>query len=69
MKMLQGEAKKPLHLEEELHQRVVGQEEAIEAVSDAVRRSRAGLQDMRNLWEHFFSLEQRELENGIGESH
>jgi ATP-dependent Clp protease ATP-binding subunit ClpB len=47
MKMLQGEREKLLHLEEELHKRVVGQEEAIEAVSDAVRRSRAGLQDMR----------------------
>ncbi|MGL5273160.1 MAG: ATP-dependent Clp protease ATP-binding subunit, partial [Phocaeicola sp.] len=44
-KMLQGEREKLLHLEEELHQRVVGQEEAITAVSDAVRRSRAGLQD------------------------
>ncbi|MEZ7499533.1 ATP-dependent chaperone ClpB [Flavobacterium sp. Arc3] len=47
MKMLQGEREKLLHLEQELHQRVVGQEEAIEAVSDAVRRSRAGLQDMK----------------------
>ena len=47
MKMLQGEREKLLRLEEELHQRVVGQEEAIEAVSDAVRRSRAGLQDMK----------------------
>ncbi|PRZ21607.1 ATP-dependent chaperone ClpB [Flavobacterium granuli] len=47
MKMLQGEREKLLHLEEELHRRVVGQEEAIEAVSDAVRRSRAGLQDMK----------------------
>ncbi|PKH68407.1 ATP-dependent chaperone ClpB [Flavobacterium sp. ALD4] len=47
MKMLQGEREKLLHLEEELHRRVVGQEEGIEAVSDAVRRSRAGLQDMR----------------------
>jgi ATP-dependent Clp protease ATP-binding subunit ClpB len=47
MKMLQGEREKLLHLEEELHRRVVGQNEAIEAVSDAVRRSRAGLQDMR----------------------
>ncbi|CAH0335644.1 Chaperone protein ClpB 1 [Flavobacterium sp. CECT 9288] len=46
-KMLQGEREKLLHLEEELHRRVVGQEEAIEAVSDAVRRSRAGLQDMK----------------------
>jgi ATP-dependent Clp protease ATP-binding subunit ClpB len=46
-KMLQGEREKLLHLEEELHHRVVGQEEAIEAVSDAVRRSRAGLQDMK----------------------
>lgn len=44
-KMLQGEREKLLHLEEELHKRVVGQEEAIRAVSDAVRRSRAGLQD------------------------
>lgn len=47
MKMLQGEREKLLRLEEELHRRVVGQEEAIEAVSDAVRRSRAGLQDMK----------------------
>ncbi len=47
MKMLQGEREKLLHLEAELHHRVVGQEEAIEAVSDAVRRSRAGLQDMK----------------------
>jgi ATP-dependent Clp protease ATP-binding subunit ClpB len=46
-KMLQGEREKLLKLEDELHKRVVGQEEAIEAVSDAVRRSRAGLQDMK----------------------
>lgn len=45
MKMMQSEREKLLHLEEELHKRVVGQEEAIEAVSDAIRRSRAGLQD------------------------
>ena len=44
-RMLQSEREKLLHLEEELHQRVVGQDEAIEAVSNAVRRSRAGLQD------------------------
>jgi len=44
-KMMQGEREKLLHLEEELHKRVVGQEEAIVAVSDAIRRSRAGLQD------------------------
>ncbi|WP_298152581.1 ATP-dependent chaperone ClpB [Flavobacterium sp.] len=47
VKMLQGEREKLLKLEEELHKRVVGQEEAIEAVSDAVRRSRAGLQDAK----------------------
>ncbi|RZJ98851.1 MAG: AAA family ATPase, partial [Flavobacterium sp.] len=47
MKMLQGEREKLLKLEDELHQRVVGQEEAIQAISDAVRRSRAGLQDMK----------------------
>jgi len=44
-KMLQSESDKLLHLEEELHKRVIGQEEAITAVSDAIRRSRAGLQD------------------------
>ena len=44
-RMLQSEREKLLHLEEELHHRVIGQEEAITAVSDAVRRSRAGLQD------------------------
>ena len=44
-KMMQSERDKLLHLEEELHKRVVGQDEAIKAVSDAIRRSRAGLQD------------------------
>jgi ATP-dependent Clp protease ATP-binding subunit ClpB len=44
-KMMQSEREKLLHLEEELHRRVIGQDEAIVAVSDAVRRSRAGLQD------------------------
>ncbi|MBR6104188.1 MAG: ATP-dependent chaperone ClpB [Paludibacteraceae bacterium] len=44
-KMLQSEKNKLLHLEEELHKRVIGQDEAISAISDAVRRSRAGLQD------------------------
>ena len=44
-RMLQSEKDKLLHLEEELHKRVIGQDEAIAAVSDAVRRSRAGLQD------------------------
>ena len=46
-KMLQSDREKLLHLEDELHARVVGQEEAIVAVSDAVRRSRAGLQDQK----------------------
>lgn len=46
-KMLQSEREKLLKLEDELHRRVVGQEEAIEAISDAVRRSRAGLQDTK----------------------
>ena len=44
-RMMQSEREKLLHLEEELHKRVIGQDEAINAVSDAVRRSRAGLQD------------------------
>jgi ATP-dependent Clp protease ATP-binding subunit ClpB len=46
-KMLQSEKEKLLNLEDELHKRVVGQEEAIEAVADAIRRSRAGLQDVK----------------------
>ncbi len=46
-KMVQSERDKLLHLEAELHRRVIGQDEAIQAVSDAVRRSRAGLQDPR----------------------
>ncbi|WP_448698710.1 ATP-dependent chaperone ClpB [Mucilaginibacter sp. AW1-3] len=46
-KMIQSEREKLLHLEEELHKRVAGQQEAIEAISDAIRRSRAGLQDKR----------------------
>ena len=44
-KMMQSEREKLLHLEEELHKRVIGQDEAISAIADAVRRSRAGLQD------------------------
>ncbi|MBN9380089.1 MAG: ATP-dependent chaperone ClpB [Chitinophagaceae bacterium] len=46
-KMLQSEREKLLHLEDELHRRVIGQDEAITAVADAIRRSRAGLQDPR----------------------
>ncbi|MGZ4038665.1 MAG: ATP-dependent Clp protease ATP-binding subunit, partial [Bacteroidia bacterium] len=46
-RMLQSEREKLLHLEEELHKRVVGQHEAISSIADAVRRSRAGLQDAR----------------------
>ncbi len=46
-KMLQSEREKLLHLEDELHNRVIGQDDAIAAVADAVRRSRAGLQDMK----------------------
>jgi ATP-dependent Clp protease ATP-binding subunit ClpB len=46
-KMIESEREKLIHLEEELHTRVVGQEEAIEAIADAVRRSRAGLQDKK----------------------
>ena len=44
-RMLQSEREKLLNLEDELHKRVVGQDEAIEAVADAIRRGRAGLQD------------------------
>jgi ATP-dependent Clp protease ATP-binding subunit ClpB len=45
--MLEGEKEKLLHLEDKLRERVKGQDEAIEVVSDAIRRSRAGLQDER----------------------
>ena len=48
-KLLQSEREKLLHLEEELHKRVVGQEEAIQAVADAIRRNRTGLNDEKNL--------------------
>ena len=47
IKMLRGEKEKLLYIEEELHKRVVGQDEAIEAVADAIRRSRAGLHDSK----------------------
>ncbi len=55
-RMLQSEREKLLHLEEELHQRVIGQEEAIEAVANAVRRSRAGLQDPKRPMGSFIFL-------------
>ena len=55
-KMMQSEKDKLLHLEDELHRRVVGQDEAIQAVSDAVRRSRAGLQDPRRPIGNFIFL-------------
>jgi len=55
-KMLQSERQKLLMLEEELHQRVIGQDQAIEAVSNAVRRSRAGLQDEQRPIGSFFFL-------------
>ena len=55
-KMMQSERDKLLHLEEELHKRVVGQDEAIEAVSDAIRRSRAGLQDPKRPIGNFIFL-------------
>lgn len=55
-KMLQSEKEKLLHLENELHQRVIGQEEAISAVSDAVRRSRAGLHDPKRPLASFIFL-------------
>ena len=58
-RMMQSEREKLLHLEEELHKRVIGQDEAIKAVSDAVRRSRAGLQDLSVLSPHSYSSAQR----------
>jgi ATP-dependent Clp protease ATP-binding subunit ClpB len=55
-KMLQSEREKLVHLEEELHKRVVGQDQAVETVSNAVRRSRAGLQDAQRPIGSFFFL-------------
>ena len=63
-RMLQSEREKLLHLEEELHRRVVGQQEAIAAVSDAVRRSRAGLQDPKRPIGSFIFLGQ----TGVGKT-
>jgi len=55
-RMLQSEREKLLHLEDELHKRVVGQDEAIQAISDAIRRSRAGLQDKKRPMGSFIFL-------------
>jgi ATP-dependent Clp protease ATP-binding subunit ClpB len=55
-RMLQGEREKLLHIEEKLHERVVGQDEAIQAVSDAIRRSRAGLADPNRPYGSFMFL-------------
>jgi len=55
-RMMQGERDKLLHIEDELHKRVVGQDEAIEAVSDAIRRSRAGLADPNRPYGSFMFL-------------
>ncbi len=55
-KMMQGERDKLLHMEDELHKRVVGQDEAINAVSDAIRRSRAGLSDPNRPYGSFMFL-------------
>ncbi len=55
-RMMQGEREKLLHIEEKLHERVVGQDEAIEAVSDAIRRSRAGLSDPNRPYGSFMFL-------------
>jgi len=55
-RMLQSEREKLLHLEDELHKRVIGQDEAIQAISDAIRRSRAGLQDPKRPMGSFIFL-------------
>lgn len=68
-KMAQSEKEKLLHLEEELHKRVIGQDEAIRAVSDAVRRSRAGLNDPRRPIGSFIFLgHDRRGQDGAGKS-
>ena len=57
-RLVEAEVEKLLKLEEELHKTVVGQEEAISAVSDAVRRNRAGLQDTQKTHRLFFSIQE-----------
>ncbi len=65
-KMMQGEREKLLHMEEKLHERVVGQDEAVRLVSDAIRRSRAGLADPEPpLWFFFVSGADRRGQDGI----
>ena len=54
--MMQGEREKLLHMEEQLHERVVGQDEAVRLVSDAIRRSRAGLSDPNRPYGSFLFL-------------
>ena len=54
--MLQGERSKLLHMEEKLHERVIGQDEAVRLVSDAIRRSRAGLSDPQRPYGSFLFL-------------
>ena len=66
-KMLQSEREKLLHLEDELHKRVIGQDEAIQAVADAVRRSRAGLQEPKRPIGSFIFLGKTELAKALAE--
>ena len=66
-KMMQSEKEKLLHLESELHTRVIGQEEAISAIADAVRRSRAGLQDPKRPIGSFIFLGKTELAKALAE--
>lgn len=68
-KMLESDRMKLLRLETELHNRVVGQDEAIVAVADAIRRSRAGLQDPKTNRFIYFSRNNRCGKNRISKSH
>lgn len=61
-KLVETEKAKLLNLENQLHKRVIGQDEAVTAVSNAILRSRAGLSDQKNLWVHLSSWVQQVLE-------
>ena len=66
-RMLEGEAEKLLHMEEALHERVIGQDKAVEAVSEALRRARSGLKDpKRPIGSFIFLGPDRRREDGAG---
>ena len=66
-RLLEGEAERLIHLEDSLHQRIIGREEAVVAVSEAIRRSRSGLSDPRRPIGSFISLGPTGGQDGAGQ--